>query len=355
MKRVGVLLLVVGLASMAGLPPGHAAGIGAVPILTGLDFPAGFTFAPDGRIFYAETYEGEIHLADPAGGTDTVFYTLTGSDGTQGVLGLALAPGYPSVPYLYAYVTRTVGTSLVNQIVRIKDVGGVGTQPRVIFQTDAGTDHFGGRILFGSDGLLYALVGDGGDSATAQDLASTNGKLLRMTPTGGVPPGNPFAGSLVWAYGIRNSIGFGFDTVSGSIFADENGPECNDELNLILKGKNYGWGPTATCSTPPPPPRNTNQDGPRPMPPLEYVATPTAPTGATFCTGCGLPGAEGTLLYGTFNTGNIHEVTLTADRRHVATDAVVYTHSSFVLSLERGPDGSMYFSDGTAIYQLVAT
>lgn len=353
MKRIGLPLLVLGIVSMVGLPPGHAADVGALPILTGLDFPAAFTFAPDGRIFYAETYEGEIHVFDPAGGSDSVFFTLTGSDGTQGVLGLALAPGYPTTPYLYTYVTRTVGATLVDQIVRIRDTGGVGSQPRVVFQADAGTDHFGGRILFGPDGLLYALVGDGGDSANSQDLGTSNGKLLRMTATGTVPPGNPFAGSLVWAYGIRNSIGFGFDPVSGSIFADENGPECNDELDLLLKGRNFGWGPSATCSTPPAPPRNTNQDGPRPVPPLEYMATPTAPTGATFCAGCGLPGAEGTLLYGTYNTGNIHEVVLTPDRRRVASDTVLYTHSSFVLSLERAPDGAMYFSDGSTLYQLV--
>src|SRR2546422_2208217 len=81
-----VLISLVGLL-LTG-PAGRAAGIGAVPVATGLNFPAAFTFAPDGRIFYADTYTGEIHIYDPVGGGDTLFYTLTGDTGVQGVLGL---------------------------------------------------------------------------------------------------------------------------------------------------------------------------------------------------------------------------------------------------------------------------
>jgi glucose/arabinose dehydrogenase len=354
-RTLAVTVILVGSLLLTG-PTARAAGIGATPVVTGLDFPATFAFAPDGRIFYADTYTGEIHIFDPSNGSDNLFFTLTGVDGTQGVIGLAIPPDYATRPLVYAYVTRTVpGPVLKNQIVRIRNSGGVGTQPKIIYTSDAGTDHFGGRMLFGPDGLLYVVVGDGGTSANSQILTNTNGKILRMTTTGQVPPGNPFAGSLIWVYGIRNSIGFAFDPQSGNLWEDDNGPECNDEINLIQKGRNYGWGPTETCSTPPPPPRNTNQDGPSPVLPIEYIASPTAPTGAMFCSGCGLTGAEGALFYGNFNTGDIHEVVLTADRRHIASDNSVFTNTSVVLSVERGPDGALYFSDDTSIYKLIQT
>jgi glucose/arabinose dehydrogenase len=243
---------------------------------------------------------------------------------------------------------------LTNQIVRLRDNGGVGVQPKVIFQTNAGSEHHGGRMLFGSDGQLWVVTGEEGVPANAQDLTNNLGKMLRMTPNGQVPPGNPF-GTLVWAYGLRNSFGWAFDPQTGFLWEQDNGPECNDEINLIRKGKNYGWGPSETCSTPPPPPQNTNQDGPSPVLPVEYFASPTAPTGVAFCQGCGLAGAEGHLFYGNWNTFDIHEVVLTSDRRRIASDTSVYNNGSGVLSIERGPDGALYFSDTTAIYQLIQT
>jgi glucose/arabinose dehydrogenase len=342
-------------ASVVTLPaPAQAAGIGADPVATGLAFPSAFTFAPDGRIFYGQAFTLEVHLYDPSTGSDTLFYAFSGSEGLPDLMGIVLAPAYPTQPFVYVYLVRLVGGTLKDQIVRLRDAGGVGTQPRVIYQADAVGDHHGGRMLFGSDGMLWVATGEEGDPALAQDLTSTLGKMLRMTPTGNVPPGNPF-GTLVWAYGLRNSFGWDFDPQTGLLWLEDNGPECNDEIDLIGKGRNYGWGPTETCSTPPPPPRNTNQDGPNPVLPLEYFTPTTAPTGVGFCEGCGLTGSEGHLFYGNYNTFDIHEVVLTANRRGIASDTRVYRHTSFVLSIERGPDGALYFSDDTAIYRLVQT
>jgi hypothetical protein len=131
MHRTLAVCIALSIALLNPAPAG-AAGIGAVPVVTGLDFPAAFTFAPDGRIFYTNTYTGEIHIYDPSNGSDSLFYTLTGDTGVQGVLGLVLMPTYPTQPYLFAHVTRTVLGALVDQIVRIRDNGGMGTQPRVI-------------------------------------------------------------------------------------------------------------------------------------------------------------------------------------------------------------------------------
>jgi glucose/arabinose dehydrogenase len=353
MRKALTVLAVLSSLLVSG-PPGHGAGIGAIPVATGLSFPGAFTFAPDGRIFWVTTQGPEIHVFDPAGGTDAVFYTFQGVEQNQGILGVVLDPQYPIRSFVYAYLARTLNGLPKIQIVRVKDVGGIGTQPRVIYQADQGTEHHGGRMLFGTDGMLWVVTGEEGDPAHSQDLSSTLGKMLRMTSSGQVPPGNPF-GTLVWAYGLRNSFGWAFDSQTGFLWEEDNGPECNDEINVIQKGRNYGWGPTETCSTPPPPPRNTNQDGPSPVLPAEWIATPTAPTGVMFCQGCGLTGADGHLFYGNYNTLQIHEVVLTADRKHVATDTNVYTHTSIVLSMERGTDGALYFSDDSAIYKLVQT
>ncbi len=349
------LVLCVALSAFALVAPSaRGAGISAVPVATGLDFPDAFTFAPDGRIFYAAATSMELHIFDPSTGSDTLFYSFANGQIQPGLLGVVLAPSYPTQPFVYAYVNRTVQGSLKNQIVRLRDSGSVGTQPKVIFQSDAGSEHHGGRMLFGTDGQLWVVTGEEGDPANAQDLTNNLGKMLRMTPNGNVPPGNPF-GTLVWAYGLRNSFGWAFDPQTGFLWEQDNGPECNDEINVIRKGKNYGWGPSETCTQPPPPPRNTNQDGPNPVLPVEYIADPTAPTGVAFCQGCGLTGAEGHLFYGNYNRLDIHEVVLTADRRRIASDTSVFTHSSVVLSIERGPDGALYFSDDTAIYRLVQT
>ena len=356
-----MLVVVAGLSiSLLGLvptAPGRAASIGAEVVLDGIPFPAAFTFAPDGRIFYGERGTGEIHVYDPASGSDTLFFTISNVifRGEQGLLGLALHPQYPTRPAVYAYATRDVQGEAQNQIIRVLDRGGVGASPRVIFSSDtvAGTYHDGGRILFGPDGMLYALVGEGHAEGNSQNLDTNAGKILRMTDRGGVPPGNPFPGKVIWAYGIRNGFGMAFDPLTGNLWEEENGPACNDETNRIVKGANYGWGPHQTCSEPPPPPVNTNQDGPDPVLPVEWFTPVIAPVGNAFCWGCGLSGSEGTMLFGAYIPGEIRRATLSADRLDVVSIETMFVHEGLVVSMEPGPDGSLYFSDTHAIYRLV--
>jgi aldose sugar dehydrogenase len=330
-------------------------GIGAEPVATGLEYPAGFTFAPDGRIFYAELLTGEIRIFEPSTGSDTLFYTVSGAEqGQMGLISLAVHPRYPTTPYIYAYASRFVQGAQRNQILRIVDDGGVGTNARVIYSVlMLGVEHFGAHMVFGRDRMLYVVTGEQGDPANAQDLDNTLGKVLRMTDRGRVPPDNPFPDSLVWAFGIRNSIGLAFDPLTGNLWEEDNGPECNDEINRIELALNYGWGPAGTCDIPPDPPANTNQDGPDPVLPVRWFATPRAPTGVSFCRGCGLPGSEGALFVGNFNTMDILRAVLTADREDILSLAKAYQHSSPVHSVERGPDGGLYFSDLDAIWRLV--
>jgi glucose/arabinose dehydrogenase len=120
-------------------------------------------------------------------------------------------------------------------------VGGRLGAPRAILTgIPRGLHHNGGRLVFGPDGMLYASTGESGDKPLAQQRSSLGGKILRMTPDGRVPAGNPFRGSLVWSYGHRNVEGLAFDA-QGRLWASEFGDKAYDELNLIRRGHNYGW------------------------------------------------------------------------------------------------------------------
>jgi glucose/arabinose dehydrogenase len=359
--RTCLLLLSIGFITPTAIPStGLAAsdGIGAVPIVTGLSFPAAFTFSPDGRIFYAQQWT-KIRVFDPSTHKDSLFFRIpdVSKSGGQGLLGLAIDPGYPSKPFVYAYVTRYEDGTPFNEIIKIRDDGGTGASMRVIFSLEpipAGM-HNGGRILFGPDRHLYAVTGDVFNAGNSQDFSNDVGKVLRLDRQGAAPPNNPFPGSRIWAYGIRNSFGLAFDPSTGYMWETEAGPECNDEVNLIGKGANYGWGPHKTCSSPPPPPLNTNQDGPKPTLPLAWF-TPTLPRWAWhFARDADSLAKKGTCSLADYNNGDLHDVVLTADRRGISSMTVVYHHSDFLLSMERGPDGGLYFSDSSGIFKLVDT
>jgi glucose/arabinose dehydrogenase len=355
-SRLAVVLL-VGLALGGSTTSAFAAsGIEASRVAGNLDLPAAFTFGPGRTIWYVKKDTGEIRILDPRSGQDTLFYDVRGvsADGERGMLGIALHPRYPNVPFVYVYATRSVRGALRNQILRLTDEGGTGGRRRVIFSSPASSSpyHNGGRILFGPDGMLWAIVGDGHDPSNAQDLSDEDrGKILRMRPSGAVPSTNPQPGSRMYAYGIRNSFGFAFDPETDRLWETDNGPACNDELNLIRKGRNYGWGPSATCEGASP--GNTNQDGPTPIRPRLYYRAAIGITGIAFCDGCSLGrGSEGRAFFGAVNTGELTRVTLNDRRNGVSRDRVVYTHGRGILSIEVGPGGSLYFSDFGGIYRL---
>jgi glucose/arabinose dehydrogenase len=171
----------------------------------------------------------------------------------------------------------------------------------------------------------------------------------------GNPGGDPFPHSRVWSSGHRNSFGFGFDPLSGNLWETENGPHCNDELNRIVAGGNYAWGPheEEDCSPAMPGALETNRDGPEPRRQPEAWWTPTiAPTGIAFCDRCGLGTAfRGTALMSDFNRRELLRITLTPDRLHVAAQRVVF-HATAVTSVEVGPDHAVYISQPHAIERL---
>jgi glucose/arabinose dehydrogenase len=154
-------------------------------------------------------------------------------DGEGGVLGLAVSPSYGRDGWVYAYLTAADD----NRVVRFH-LSSPDAQQVLLSGIPKGSNHNGGRLAFGPDGLLYAGTGDAGDSSRSQDRASLGGKVLRLRPGGGSAPGNPF-GSAVWSMGHRNVQGLAFDG-AGRLWATEFGQHTWDEVNLIQRGGNYG-------------------------------------------------------------------------------------------------------------------
>ena len=181
------------------------------------------------------------------------------------------------------------------------------------------------------------------------DPSSDRGKILRLAR----PVGSGGSAARVYAKGIRNSYGLAFDPESGDLWETENGPTCNDEINLIREGGNYGWGPSGSCDDGVEP-TSTNADGGDPILPLLTFTPPIAPTGTAFCDGCGLGRtSEGAMFFADYNNGEIHRVTLDRSREGVADERVVARTPDLALSMEVGPDQALYVSSYISIFRLV--
>ena len=314
-------------------------------------WPTSFAFTPDGdSIFYVERYSGEVRRYRISSGQDTRWTTITNlsTEGEQGLLGLAIDPRWRrGRRFQWVYVYYTQREPLVNVIERLRwRAGGRLLRERLVRIAAASGYHNGGVIRFGPDGLLYAVTGEAHQPARAQDLDDPGGKVLRMKPNGGRPRTNPWPGSLAWSRGHRNSFGFGWDRRTGRLWQTENGPECEDEINLIMRGRNYGWGAGSDCP-------NTSEIGPRPVQPKKKFTPPIAITGLDFCRRCGLGDrVRGDLVFAAFRDGKIRHVQLVNRRRGLGRMRLLFDNPDGVVGLKAGPGGTLYFSDPSGIYKL---
>jgi glucose/arabinose dehydrogenase len=211
-------------------------------IATGLTVPWGIAFLRDGRAIVGQRDQGSISVIDPkAKGDKRVremgivpgVYSLSGA--SRGLLGLVLDPDDESV--LYAFYTMATEQRIAR--IALKH-GKLGDIDPILTGIPTGKGHYGGRLAFGPDGLLYASVGDNQRvPSPAQDRKSLAGKILRITKDGTPAEGNPFD-SEVWSWGHRNIEGLAFDD-DGRLWSSEFGADMADELNVIEKGGNYGW------------------------------------------------------------------------------------------------------------------
>jgi glucose/arabinose dehydrogenase len=347
--RVTALLLACVVIPLAEAP-GHAVGRGRiVRCQGGTCWPAAFAFTPDGgSIFYAERLTGEIRRFTLGGKRDSRWARIpdVSQRGEQGVLGIAIDPEWDRGPrQQWVYVYYTEGHPHRNVIMRLRKRSGGGVQRDLLMTIPASDYHDGGVLHFGPDGNLYAVTGDSQDPGLAQVKGNPAGKVLRMGQTGKRPSDNPIPRSHAYSYGHRNSFGFAFDPETGRIWQSENGPECDDEVNLILPGRNYGWGGASSCP-------DINDSGPNPERPKATFNPVPALTGMAFCNGCGIGEAEGNLLVGAYNDGKIRKLSLNPARDGVGSIQVLYDHPNAVLAVEAAPDGRIYFSDPHGIFLL---
>ncbi len=208
----------------------------ASTIATGLNVPWGIAFLAGGGALVSQRDTGAIVRIDPGGGV-TKLGTVEGADAATsegGLMGIALDPDDESV--LYAYMSTRSDDRLVRLAL---DGDRLGKPDPLITGVRSAANHHGGRLLFDGSGHLFLAIGDGAQPDSAQDRNSLNGTILRLDKEGRPASDNPFDNE-VWSYGHRNIEGLALDA-EGRLWASEFGQNAQDELNLIEKGKNYGW------------------------------------------------------------------------------------------------------------------
>jgi len=163
------------------------------------------------------------------------------SQGEGGLMGIVLDPNYSQNHYIYVMHSYAEGNQLHNRVVRLIENNNKASIDRVLIdKIPGGRIHNGGRIKIGPDGKLYMTTGDAGNSALAQNITSTAGKILRIELDGSIPEDNPNVNSPVYSLGHRNPQGLAWNS-RNILYASEHGQTAHDEINIIQPGANYGW------------------------------------------------------------------------------------------------------------------
>ncbi|OGC89319.1 MAG: hypothetical protein A2W25_13470 [candidate division Zixibacteria bacterium RBG_16_53_22] len=307
--------------------------------VSGQSFITSVAFSPDGRMYFIEKNTGlvKVVLGQDSVRSQPFFQFQVNNLGERGGLGLTFHPNYPDSPFVYCYVTIPQPV-LANVVVRLIDSLGFGTGPDTIFRapiTVSATNHNGGNIRFGPDGKLYITIGENAQPSWAQDTCRVQGKIIRTNYDGTIPDDNPITCAPIYAYGLRNSYDFCFHPQTGALYASENGPSANDEVNLILPGRNYGW-PFVQCSSSDP----AYEDA-------LICWTPTiAPTGIVVAWNSQISEFNGKLLMTDWNFGVLHLMSLSQDGDSILTDEHVFDSGSGLVDVEQGPDGFFYLTTG---------
>ena len=345
-------------------------------VLKGLEFPVSMVFTPDRRLLYTERFTGRIRVVEdpmsekPRLVREPLFqFSPVSGYFERGLLGIALDPEFQGNGFMYIFYSHRgsdpVKDPYRHRLMRITAKGNHASNPIPILdnlpigsQSESGNgNHNGGNIAFGPDGKLYLSIGDLATPSNSQDLDHFAGKILRLNPDGSAPSDNPFYDpirpdsprSYIYALGLRNSFDFTFDPATGGLFATENAPSSNDELNIIEPGKNYGWDNDQKSGT-------RNKKGY--TDPIIAYKRVIAPTGITFYTGEIYPKEyKNNLFFVDWNNGLIHRIIPKGNRLGpvASVDDNFFVHRDGLVDIINGPDGLLYYCDPGGIYRLVYT
>jgi len=310
-----------------------------------LKVPWSLVFLPDGRALVSER-GGKIRIIQNGKVLTKPYAEIeVEARGEGGLMGLALHPMFEDKPYVYAMHTYKLGSEVANRVIRLRDNGEEGVFDKVIINgIPGGRNHNGGRISFGPDGMLYITAGEIFHAELAQDINSLGGKILRVTPEGGIPKDNPFKDSPVYSYGHRNPQGIDWQPATGKLFESEHGPSgefsrfAHDEINIIIKGGNYGW------------PAVIGAPGKKPyIDPLIVWKDATPPSGMTFYSGDLLGHLKGDLFVATLRSEALIRIgfkpgssDISKIERWFAGDSGTGKYGR-IRDVVQGPEGALYF------------
>ena len=323
-------------------------------VATGLQKPWSVEPLPGGDYLVTEK-PGRLRIVSRNGtiGEPIAGVPAVDARGQGGLLDVALSPGFATDRTIFWSFTEPReggnGTSIARGVLAAdrKSLTGV----RVIFRvlpTYNNNMHFGSRVVFGQDGMLYATFGERSSNATrpyAQDLGSHLGKVIRIRPDGTVPQDNPFVGRAgaqpeIWSVGHRNPQAAAFDA-RGQLWEIEHGTNGGDELNRIEKGKNYGWADVGYGLeySGKPLPGPTQKAGTEQ--PVYYWDPVIAPSGAQFYTGDAFPAWKNSLFIGALREQRLVRLTI-ENGRVTGEEHLLADRGHRIRDVRQGPDGALY-------------
>lgn len=307
----------------------------------GLEVPWSIVWAPDGRMILTER-PGRVRVIENGTLRPQPLFVVPDveSTGESGLMSVALHPQFSSNHFIYlsyAYARDKV------RVARYRETPeGFVDQKVIIEDIPAAQFHAGCRIRFGPDGKLYITTGDATQRQLAQQLNSLGGKTLRLNDDGSVPQDNPFVGQQnarpeIWTYGHRNSQGMDWQPGSNLMLQTEHGPsgfdgpEGGDEVNIVERGKNYGW-PLIHH-------KETRAGLESPL--LEYTPA-CAPASGMFYRGSVFSQFKGNFFFGCLRGERLIRVVL--DGRRVVSQEDLVKGYGRIRDVAEGPDGFLYFS-----------
>lgn len=330
-------------------------------IVPDLEIPWGFDFLPDGSLLITEKSGKLIHFKD---GKKEEINGLpeVKVQGQGGLMDIKLHPNFKDNQWIYLSYSSPEGEGrgANTAVMRAKLEGNRLTNQKVLYKASPNSSkpyHFGSRIEFDDQGRLYFSIGDRGNrDKNPQDITRDGGKIYRIHDDGSIPKDNPFlnrkgAKTAIFSYGHRNPQGMVKHPTTGKIWVHEHGPRGGDELNIVKKGKNYGW-PVITYGINYSGTKITDETSrPNMEQPLYYWVPSIAPSGLEIISSDKYPGWKGNVLAGSLAFQYL-------ERLVVENDKVVYREKLLdgmgrVRSVNQGPDGYVYVGiEGKGIFKL---